>query len=60
MSPAREQRTATPGLPAAGRVEIVSTPDAMLLRGGDKEYTPPFYENAAQAHWSRPSILLNE
>lgn len=55
----KKQSSTLPSLPEAGSVEVVSAQEALLLRGGDKEYTPPFYENVSNANWSKPNILLN-
>jgi hypothetical protein len=60
ISPVRKKLATPTGLPGPGSVEVIDADDAQLLRGGDKEYTPPFYENVAQANWSKPNLLLND
>jgi hypothetical protein len=60
LNPARKELSPRLGLPAPQSIEVVEVQDALLLRGGDKEYTPPFYENPVQAVWSKPNMMLNE
>lgn len=40
-------------------VELIADDTSKYIRGGDKEYNPPLYEQKHQSFWQRASMLLD-